>query len=819
MKTIDNLWWLFGGLETGIGRTGMRQLFGILLAGCFFLLGAGCSDDAGRVGAVRILSGLGQSAAPGEKFDAPLTVECLTGEDGEPAPDRPVRAEPLPGSDLLLEETRFRTDAGGVIRIPVAAGNRVGDHYLRVVPEDAPSQAVEVRFVTGVRISGGGQEGPSGRPLAEPLVVRLYDSGGVPAAGRPVYFEAEPGSGATVEPECAVTGSDGIARSRITPGDATGPARIVVKPAAADGSLLSRGVAVEIFGMNFWLLLLNACAGLAIFVFGMQLMSDGLQKAAGERMKGILCFFSQNRFVAMLAGAVVTAVIQSSSATTVMVIGFINAGLLNLAQSIGIIIGTNIGTTMTAQIVSFDVGVLAMPAIIVGLLLSFIRRKNLRGIGETVLGFGFLFFGMEIMSDELTGIGGFHSVQQLFARFDCTPVGGIMPFGAVMGALAIGLAVTMIIQSSSASTGIVIALGASGLINFYTAVPLVLGANIGTTVTAQLAAIPANRVAKQAALAHTLFNVIGVLVMLLFFYVPWNGVPVFFRVVDWLTPGDAFSALPQNVPRHIANAHTLFNVFTAILLLPAARPLAKICERLIPVRKKKIKFTNLDPYLLETPAIALQQSVLELRRMVRSSWALFERTLFDSVLDGTVNDRRREERDRREAKIDRMQQEITDYLTGLMRRPLSAAESQAVPVITHCVNDAERLGDYAGSILAEASHLAEARIRLPKKAERDLRELFSALDAVAGQLKGALEEASPERIARARERYQLFRRLAAKIEDAHLENLRKGDYDAATGVIFIGLVGILLQAGERLGNIVARAPELIQFDRAGAGRR
>lgn len=185
-----------------------------------------------------------------------------------------------------------------------------------------------------------------------------------------------------------MTGSDGIARSRITPGDATGPARIVVKPAAADGSLLSRGVAVEIFGMNFWLLLLNACAGLAIFVFGMQLMSDGLQKAAGERMKGILCFFSQNRFVAMLAGAVVTAVIQSSSATTVMVIGFINAGLLNLAQSIGIIIGTNIGTTMTAQIVSFDVGVLAMPAIIVGLLLSFIRRKNLRGIGETVLGFG-----------------------------------------------------------------------------------------------------------------------------------------------------------------------------------------------------------------------------------------------------------------------------------------------------------------------------------------------------------------------------------------------------------------------------------------------
>ncbi len=790
----------------------MKRLISSFLATLVLLL-AGCSgEDSGRVGKLRALRGFDQYAAPGEPFGEPLAVECLT-SGGVPAPGRMIRVELPPGSDLDLPQTRFESDPGGVVRILVSSGRRTGDHYLRVVPEDAPGQALTVRFVTGVRISGAGQEGPAGQTLPEPLEVRLYDSGGVPAPGRTVYFEVADGSGAQAEPESAVTGPDGTARSRITPGAGTGPARIMVKPAAADGSLLSRGVAVEVFGMNFYQLLLNAFAGLAIFVFGMQLMSDGLQKVAGERMRSILQFFSQSRFVGMLAGAAVTAVIQSSSASTVMVIGFINAGLLNLSQSIGIIIGTNIGTTVTAQIVSFDVGMLAMPAIIVGLLLSFINWKNIRGTGETVLGFGFLFFGMSIMSDELAGIGGFHSVQQLFARFDCTPAaGGMMPFGAVMGALAIGLLVTLIIQSSSASTGIVIALGAGGLINFYTAVPLVLGANIGTTVTAQLAAIPANRVAKQAALAHTLFNVIGVLAMLVFFYVPWNGVPVFFRAVDAVTSGDAFAAEPQNVPRHIANAHTLFNVFTALLVLPAASLLARLCERLIPVRKKKVKFTNLDPYLLDTPAIALQQSVLELRRMVRGAWALFERTLVDCVLEGGVNDRRREERARREAKIDRMQQEITDYLANLTRRPLSAEESRMVPVITHCVNDAERLGDYAGSILAEAARLGDSRSRLSKKAERDLRELFSALNQMAGQLKGALEDVSVERVAKARERYDSFRRLAERIENSHLENLRKGDYDIGTGVVFIGLVGILRQAGERLGNITVRASDLIDFD-------
>ena len=587
----------------------------------------------------------------------------------------------------------------------------------------------------------------------------------------------------------AETDGNGIARTGVMLNDGTGSYRIDVKPAASDGGLLSRGISVEVLGMNFWMLMLNAFAGLAIFVWGMQMMSDGLQKVAGERMKSILRFFSRNRVVALLAGAGVTAVI-------------------------GIIFGTNIGTTVTAQIVSFDVGALAMPAIIAGLLLYFITWRGIRGIGETVLGFGFLFFGMSIMSEELTSIGSFPSVIRLFERFDCTPVDGVMPFGAVLGALLIGLVVTMIIQSSSASTGIIIALGAGGLINLYTAMPLVLGANIGTTVTAQLAAIPANRVAKQAALAHTLFNVFGTAVMLIFFYVPWgeSGIPVFFQLVDWITPGDAFAAVAQNVPRHIANAHTLFNVLTALILLPFVSQMAHLCEKLIPVRKKKVKYTKLDPYLLENPPVALQQALFQLRSMTRGAWNLVAKTMADGVFDGRIDTAHREEWQRREHKIDKMQEEITAYLTSLMQHTLSSQEAQALPVLLHCTNDAERLADYASGVINQADRLAGFHEKFGRKPEKELRQFFLSIEAMAQDVLAALDEISPERADSARRRAGEIRRQAAKLEDSHLEHLRKGDCTAETGVIFIALVGVLRQVTDRLDNIAVRTALLLNFD-------
>lgn len=800
-------------------------LFAAALVGVF---STGCRDESPvRVERVNVVRGAESCARPGEMFPGPLVIELqgpqergLLGGSGSRRPAAGVKllAVPEQDSDLVLEKSEFESDAGGTIRIPVRAGKQVGDQYLRLIPVGAEERAVTVRFISGVSVRGNRQEGAAGAMLPEPVSVQLYGTDGRPAAGRRVFFDlvrqpAADGSAQLTSP-VAETDENGVASTGVMLNGGTGSYRIDVKPADTDGGLLSRGISVEVLGMNFWMLMLNAFAGLAIFVWGMQMMSDGLQKVAGERMKSILRFFSRNRVVALLAGAGVTAVIQSSSASTVMVIGFINAGLLNLSQAIGIIFGTNIGTTVTAQIVSFDVGALAMPAIIAGLLLYFITWRGIRGIGETVLGFGFLFFGMSIMSEELTSIGSFPSVIRLFERFDCTPVDGVMPFGAVLGALLIGLVVTMIIQSSSASTGIIIALGAGGLINLYTAMPLVLGANIGTTVTAQLAAIPANRVAKQAALAHTLFNVFGTTVMVIFFYIPWgeSGIPAFFQLVDWITPGDAFAAVAQNVPRHIANAHTLFNVLTALILLPFVTQMAHLCEKLIPVRKKKVKYTKLDPYLLENPPVALQQALFQLRTMTRGAWNLVSKTMADGIFEGRIDTARREEWTRREHKVDKMQEEITAYLTALMQHTLSSQEAQALPVLLHCTNDAERLADYASGVINQADRLAGFHEKFGRKPEKELRQFFASIEAMAQDVLAALDEISPERADSARHRAEEIRRQAAKLEDSHLEHLSKGDCTAETGVIFIALVGVLRQVTDRLDNIAARTALLLNFD-------
>ncbi|WP_294501759.1 Na/Pi symporter [uncultured Victivallis sp.] len=791
-------------------RFALVSLFAALLAGC-------SPQGEGKVDSVRILRGAGQSALPGKPFPVELVLE-LTDSGGDPVADCAVTVEAEPGSELTTPERVLRSDAGGVVRIPVTAGRKLGDNYLRITPEGAERRSLVCRFVTGIELLAGRREGAAGGRLADPVAVRLVDSGGAPVAGREVYFEpvrAPEGGSLQFSHSKVLTDRDGVAATRVTLGEATGVYGIEIKPAGQDGGLLTRGVTVEVMGLNLWSLLIGAFAGLAIFVFGMHLMSDGLQKTAGEKMKTIIQLFARNRFIGLLAGAGVTAVIQSSSATTVMVIGFINAGLLNLAQSIGIIFGTNIGTTITAQIVSFDISALALPAIIVGLLLFFIPYRNCRGIGETVLGFGFLFLGMVMMSDELTRIADFRIVTDLFARFDCTPVDGVMPFGAVLGALLIGLVVTMIIQSSSASTGIVIALGAGGLINLYTAMPLVLGANIGTTVTAQLAAIPANRVAKQAALAHTLFNVIGTVVMLVFFYVPWgsSGIPVFFHIVDAVTPGDAFGAVAQNVPRHIANAHTLFNVFTAILLLPFVMPMARVCERLIPVRKK-VKYTSLDPYLLENPPIALHQAVGRLRTLTRGAWHLLGKCT-ENVLDGRSDGSKREEFRKRTARIERIQQEITSYLTQLAQRPLTAEQSAAIPVLTRCVNDAECLADYAGQLARESARFVERRGKLSKKTEKELRELLREVGRMADHVFDSLEFGQTESVALVRELAPEIRSRIDRMEELYLESLRKGTCNAESGIVFLALTGILRQACGRLENIALLSSALGRYEWTG----
>ena len=538
--------------------------------------------------------------------------------------------------------------------------------------------------------------------------------------------------------------------------------------------------------------------GLAIFIFGMKLMSDGLHHVAGERMRSILRMFSANRFVAVVSGAMVTCVIQSSSASTVMVIGFINAGLLSLVQAMGLIFGANIGTTITAQLVAFDIEWIIMPAIILGLLLSFVPRQRIANWSETIIGFGFLFLGMSIMSGTLKTLAANPAFMKAFQTFQCAPVDGTIPFLSLLGAIGIGIVATCVVQSSSACSGIVIALGASGLVDIYTAVALVLGSNIGTTVTAQLAALPANRIAKQAALAHTLFNALGVLLILIPMYVTWNGEPVFFTLIQKFSFGG-------DLPRQIANAHTIFNVATTLVLLPFVPLLAKVCERVIPVRESKVKYERLERHLLDTPSIALTQTSSALRQMLKKSWKMI-----DCALDVyNRNDEKNQQVDRqlekREADIDERQQAITEYLSQLMTRSLTKKESEQIPMMLHCTNDVERIGDHAELIRSIIARLQNDGLKFSADAETEYDDLHDTLAEYALTTLNLLERPSPELQESAARQNEKIQSMLNRSEAEHFNRISNGECRPEVGILFLELVEEIRKVARHLENINDRA--------------
>ena len=536
--------------------------------------------------------------------------------------------------------------------------------------------------------------------------------------------------------------------------------------------------------------------GLAIFIFGMKLMSDGLHHVAGERMRSILRMFSANPIVAVLSGAVVTCVIQSSSASTVMVIGFVNAGLLSLVQAMGLIFGANIGTTITAQLVAFEISWIIMPAIILGLLLSFVPRQRVANWSETVIGFGFLFLGMETMSSALKTMSQNPAFMEAFQTFQCAPVNGIVPIGSLLGAIGIGLVATCIIQSSSACSGIIIALGASGLLDIYTAVALVIGSNIGTTVTAQLAALTANRIAKQAALAHTLFNTIGALLIGLTFYIVIDGESVFFKLI-----GD----LGGDLPRQIANAHTAFNVLTTLVLLPFIPLLAKICEKVIPVQESRIKYERLEKHLLDTPSIALTQTTSALRQMLQKSWKMVDCTLSVYNRNDEKNQIIEKQLDKREADIDERQQAITEYLSQLMLRPLTAQESEQIPMLLHCTNDVERIGDHAEIIYATVKRLHADGLQFSADAEAEYDLLH---DTLADLAESTIKMLAKPCAARQEEAERLMKKISGMLDNSeaeHFNRISDGGCKPQVGILYLELVEEMRKISRHLENINDRA--------------
>ena len=799
-----------------------------LIAGLLLLFAAGCGESADvTVDKIRVVDGAEQCTLPGQPYARPVKLELLgpqkpgmLGGQGNraPAAGAVVFFEPADGSDLKVEPATATTDEGGGVTINVTAGKTTGDQYLRVIPKDYPGKSITLRFITGMRIDGDERQYRTGSVTVEPLSVKLVKPDGSPATGIPVNFDLlSTSEGASTSAKIltpiAVTNADGVAETDVQLGDKTGIYNIGISVLNPEEGFLIQNKTVKLLGFNVLSVVIAVLGGLALFIFGMELMGDGIQKIAGENMKKVLQFFARNGIVAVLAGTLVTAVIQSSSATTVMVIGFINAGLLNLTQAIGIIFGANIGTTVTAQIISFNLSGLALPAITIGFVITLSKRRSAKGWGESILGFGLLFFGMTMMSDELKLLADFPGFREAFRWFDCAPaaIGGWMPIGAVLGTILIGLVATMLIQSSSAAMGIVLALAAGGLINFWTAVPLLIGTNIGTTVTAQLASLTANRVAKQAALAHTLFNVFGALLMLVLFYVPFGPqrIPIFLYFINEITPGNVFAPDPQNIERHIAMAHTFFNVAVVVLLLPFLSQFAKLCNRLLPIpADEKIHIQPLEPNLLATPSIALKQAVSAIHTMVEDAWKMVDQAVNMHFIAGVSDKEKYEALAQAEERIDAMQAEVTAYLVQITRRPLTEPQSELVPLLMHCTNDAERIADHTALILQLTDRLLKTGKKVSLSGKKDLRKLWNVLDDQARNTISALGSTNPEQVKFALKDERRLQKMAAKLEDAHTERLRKGKCQLANAVIFIEMLGEMTKIGERLTNIAERTPEI-----------
>lgn len=527
--------------------------------------------------------------------------------------------------------------------------------------------------------------------------------------------------------------------------------------------------------------------GLGLFLFGIRFMSDGLRKVSSERLKGILELLTKKKLVALLVGTGVTALIQSSSAMTVMVVGFVNAGLLTLRQAIPVVMGANIGTTFTAWIVSFfaifKITLYALPAVGAGFLFMMIHhRPKLRRWGEVIFGFGVLFVGIGFMKDAFQPLQSnqqIHDFMVLFSRFP------------IMGVLA-GTLITMLLQSSSATIALVQLLAFRGLIDFSAAIPIILGDNIGTTITAQIASLGGSTGARRVAWAHTMFNVIGVAYMLVFVY---TG--IYYRVIEAIVPG---MVTLNNVMLHIALAHTVFNTVNAAIFLPITRTLQRVVERIIKARPDAISAEPqyLERHLIETPSLALSQGRREIVRMLRMAESAL-RDSFALFFDGRW-DLGRKVKHKEEA-VDNLQATITRYLIDISMESLEEEEAEQIPVLIHSVNDIERIADHAENIMELAERKESQNLVFTQRAREELTEMIDVVQGMVRDVLQGLQNGDLEHARRALEKEDRLNQMQITLRNNHVDRLNDGTCDMLAGLIFLDFVDYLEKIGDHLTNI------------------
>ena len=522
---------------------------------------------------------------------------------------------------------------------------------------------------------------------------------------------------------------------------------------------------------------LSLLGGLALFLYGMHMMSGGLEAAAGNRMKSILQKLTANRFLGVAVGAGITAVIQSSSATTVMVVGFVNSGLMSLRQAVWIIMGANIGTTITGQLIALDVGALAPLMAFAGVaLVVFFKNPKLHNYGSIVAGLGVLFIGMDMMSAAMKPLADEPAFVSLMTRFE----------NPLLGILA-GALFTALIQSSSASVGILQALAASGAISFSSAVFVLFGQNIGTCITAVLASIGTSRNAKRTTLIHLMFNIIGTII---------------FTIVCVLFPLPALvaSLSPENIPSQIANMHTLFNIVTTLLLLPLGTQMAALAEHILPEPPEKTEeekremmgLAYLDKTTLGSSAVWLGKLQQELGRMLDLASENVD-AAFQAVISGP--DEKTEKAIHTEELVDLLNKEISHYVAKAMVRETNAEDSAAVASGFRIAGNIERISDHAMNILGYGQRLEKENIQLSDEALKELMEMRTVCAKALRYLHGE------SRLDNAAQLEQTIDDMTGRFRENHMRRMKNGECSDEGCILYSEILTDFERVGDHVLNI------------------
>ena len=542
---------------------------------------------------------------------------------------------------------------------------------------------------------------------------------------------------------------------------------------------------------------LQILGSLGVFLFGMKIMSEALQKVAGERLKTLLGRMTGNRFTGVLTGLFVTGIVQSSSATTVMVVSFVNAQLLNLTQAIGVIMGANIGTTLTGWLVALvgfkvKISAVALPIVGIGMMLTFLKGARRKQWGEVLLGFGILFLGLHLLKGSLPDL----DEQQL---------GWVQSLGgdsilATLAFVAIGTALTIVLQSSSATMTLTLTMTAAGWISYGNAAAMILGENIGTTATALLASIGASAAARRAAFAHTTFNLVGVTWAILLMHV------VLLPAVDWLVPGDPNAQTATHaatVTAHLAMFHSAFNITNTLLLLPFVSQLARFVSRLVPEPRglEAPRFgKHISTTVIGTPEIQLVQVREELRHMADVVTAMFRHAM-QALTEPEVDHARLVEVIRNEElRADGLEREITEVLRHAARESTSGQVAREIANMTHNAHRLERIGDHCDRLASIVERIRQGDPRgLDARAMQDLSHLRPLIEAALENARahlagdGSLQEA---------------RRLEGEIDQArdrirleYVESLQRGERETVSELQFLDALHHLEEIGDRCYGI------------------